>query len=456
MRDLTSRLRDIVRRETTKAPLAPSSMPPVSSSSMPLRELTYIPDVEASEPRGQIADALGGRNVDDAGACVMVERRYDGSQSHGRRRIDACVPVESQPMHLFDPRVAAVSGWSRRPVFFDIETTGLSGGAGTVAFLVGCGWFEDDSFVVRQFLLVGPSGEKPLLSALAETFADASLLVTFNGRTFDVPFMETRWAFHRAAPPTDDLLHFDVLPPARRLWSRRGLTLAESAPVLESESEGCSLTALERRVLGFHRHGDVPGFEIPARYFHFLRTGDASSIEGVLDHNRHDIVSLAVVMSHALWLAQEGPDACREPLEHAALGRIYERAGDVESAVRAFEMAASGDDAAVAAHALWNAGVLLRRHKRHAEAAHAWQRIVDLPSRERRRLGHMVRRAVEALAIHHEHRAHDLEAARRFADELKDSVTGRDCEDVERRLGRLDRKLARRDGTGLQPLGYDE
>jgi tetratricopeptide (TPR) repeat protein len=271
-----------------------------------------------------------------------------------------------------------------------------------------------------------------------------------------VPFMETRWAFHRAVPPTDDVPHFDMLPPARRLWSRRGLTLAEAASSLESESEGCSLTALERRVLGFHRHGDVPGFEIPARYFHFLRTGDASSIEGVLDHNRHDIVSLAVVMSHALWLVQEGADACREPIEHAALGRIYERAGDVESAVRAFEMAASGDDAAVAAHALWNAGVLLRRQKRYVEAAAAWQRIVDLPPRDRRRLGHLVRRAVEALAIHHEHRVHDLEVARRFADELGACGDARDREDVARRLGRLERKIARRSPAGVQVLGYDE
>ena len=85
-------------------------------------------------------------------------------------------------------------------VYFDIETTGLSGGAGTVAFLVGCGWFEPDGdFTVRQFFMAGPSGEKPMLQAIARVFDEASLIVTFNGRTFDVPFMETRWALHRTA-----------------------------------------------------------------------------------------------------------------------------------------------------------------------------------------------------------------------------------------------------------------
>jgi hypothetical protein len=80
----------------------------------------------------------------------MIERRYDGSLSHGRRRIESCVPAEGAPIHLFDPRVSAIPDWFRRTVYFDIETTGLSGGAGTVAFLAGCGWFDNDDFVVMQ------------------------------------------------------------------------------------------------------------------------------------------------------------------------------------------------------------------------------------------------------------------------------------------------------------------
>jgi hypothetical protein len=359
------------------------------------------------------------------------------------------VPQATSPIHLFDPRVTPATEWWRHVVFFDIETTGLSGGAGTLAFLAGCGWFDDAGhFTVRQFFLAAPSGEKPMLDALREVFAGASMLVTYNGRTFDVPFMEMRWAFHRTAPPTEDLLHFDMLPPARRLWSRR-----ESA---SPESEGCSLSALERRILGFHRLDDVPGFEIPARYFQFLRTGDPSLIEDVLEHNRHDLVSLAALVSHAMWLAQEGPEACREPGEQIALGRIYERADQMDLAMRSYEMADATGDADVRRHALSRLAVLHRRALRHDAAAAAWQRVLDLVPRGRRTLTPIERRAVEALAIHHEHRAKDLTRARGYAEALGAAVSGRQKADTDRRLQRISRKLdilaPERNGT----LGYDD
>jgi uncharacterized protein YprB with RNaseH-like and TPR domain len=209
MRDLASRLRDIVR-QNGPAPGSP-------------RELTYVPDIEGGHDTDTVASALGGvAHRTEAGSCVVVERRWDGDAWHGRRRVGSMVPPPGASLGLFDSRLSGASEWARHVVFFDIETTGLSGGAGTLAFLAGCGWFEDDAFVVRQFFLSGPSGERAMLEALGEIFERTSLLVTYNGRTFDVPTMETRWAFHRTASPTDDLPHFDMLPPARRLGGRVG------------------------------------------------------------------------------------------------------------------------------------------------------------------------------------------------------------------------------------------
>jgi hypothetical protein len=340
-----------------------------------------------------------------------------------------------------------IPAWSRRVVYFDIETTGLSGGAGTLAFLVGCGWFDDcGAFTVRQYFLSAPSGEQQMLAALSAVFERTSLLVTFNGRTFDVPFMETRWAFHRSTPPTDDLPHLDMLPPARRLWGRQHLA--------RPDAEGCSLSALERRVLGFHRHGDVPGFEIPARYFQFLRSSDVSLVEGVLEHNRHDLVSLAAVTSHALWLAAEGPQACREPAEQLALGRIYERAGLVDRATDAFECAASLGDNDVQRPAWARLALVHRRAGRHEAAARAWQRILDLVPHSRHTLTALEREAVEALAIYHEHRAHDLERARGYAETLEATATGRHRTATERRLSRLSRKIE--SGTRERRLRLDD
>ncbi len=317
MRDLAARLREIVRQDReAQARTAPAT-----------RELTYVADLGvagAGDSVERAAAGLGGTIHEvDGSSCVVVDRVWDPTDWHGRRQVSTYAVDPASPLGLFDARASAAPNWPSRVVFFDVETTGLSGGAGMLAFLAGCGWFEDGGFRVRQFFISAASGERALLDALGGVFRDASLIVTFNGRTFDVPLMETRWAFHRAACPTDGRPHFDMLPPARRLWGRPSIS--------------CSLAALEKTILGFHRLGDVPGFEIPARYFQFLRTGDAGLVQAVLEHNRHDLISLAAVMSHALWLAREGPEACREAGEQAGLGRLYERAGETDRAVRAYE-----------------------------------------------------------------------------------------------------------------------
>ncbi|MEZ5316068.1 MAG: ribonuclease H-like domain-containing protein [Vicinamibacterales bacterium] len=394
-----------------------------------------------------VARALGGEvRQERSGAFIQVDRTWDATDFHGSRRVSSFAIARDAPVGLFDPRLAEVADWPRRPVFFDIETTGLSGGAGTVAFLVGCGWFEDDGFRVRQFLLTGPASEPAMLDALGELFDEASLLVTYNGRTFDVPTMETRWAFHRRPSPADELPHFDMLPAARRLWGRRAPRGAGASSGLRDgggsggDEAGCSLTALERSVLRFHRVGDVPGFEIPVRYFQFLRTGHAEAVRGVLEHNQYDLVSLAAVTAHALQMAADGPETCREAIEQGGLGRLYERAGDLARAERAFVLAAESDDVEVAAHALARLGVLWRRAGRHGEAAGAWQRVLRLAER-RLWLRPLARRAAEALAIHHEHRAGDPDTARGYAEALRRDASGRAAEDARHRLARLDRKI---------------
>lgn len=447
MRDLSARLREIVKRD--RAVGQPAAR--VDSTPVP-RELTYVAEETAGPgawSAGPMAPASS--KSGDTATCLVRDHRHPASRPHGRRTMDAAVPHAGQPLALFDARAATVPEWWRKVVYFDIETTGLSGGAGTLAFLAGCGWFDaTGDFIVRQFFLTSPAGEAAMLDALAGIFDEASLVVTYNGRTFDVPFMEMRWAFHRRTPPTEALPHFDMLPPARRLWSG-----PRDRPV--AESEGCSLSALERRVLGFHRHDDVPGFEIPARYFEFLRTGEMSVVEGVLEHNRHDLVSLAALMAHAMWLAGEGPLACREPAEQVALGRLYERAGREDDALRAYELATSMGDALLARQAYGHIALVHRRASRHAEAAHAWQRLLDLvPPRGRRRLTPLERQAVEALAIYHEHRVRDLEQARRFAETLGATADGRQKAETDKRLGRLARKMTKDAGAPAPALHFGQ
>ena len=199
-------------------------------------------------------------------------------------------------------------------VFLDLETTGLSGGAGTYAFLVGCACFADDgSFVVRQHLMISPAGEPAMLRAVSAELEAAGALVSFNGKSFDAPMLETRYLFHRLPWPAGGLAHVDALHPSRHFWGDAG---------------GCSLTVLESQVLGARRTGDVSGMEIPARYFQFLRTGDARPLEAVLEHNRLDLLSLAGLTSRLLATAGgrsiDGPECegSARPRPHLSALRV--------------------------------------------------------------------------------------------------------------------------------------
>ena len=319
MSDVYSRLRDIVR----------------GGPRPPAKELAYEPEpgYEAGPDPARLAEALGGRSLDTAaGPCLVVDRRYEADRWHGRVRVGDCEVADETPLRLLDGLLPQAAAHGRRDgpatVFVDLETTGLSGGAGTVAFLVGCGWFDLGAFQVRQFLLTRFAGERALLAAVADLVRPADLVVTFNGKTFDLPVMETRWLFHRLETPFADKRHFDMLHPARRLWRYRdGTPVTRPVPTVDAMAE-CSLGALERDLLGVQRIGDVPGFEIPSRYFRFLRGGDPGPLEAVLEHNRIDLISLAAVMARACRLVTDGVDACGDAAECLALGRVLERTGD--------------------------------------------------------------------------------------------------------------------------------
>jgi uncharacterized protein YprB with RNaseH-like and TPR domain len=446
--DLTSRLRSIVR------PGAPA----------PRGELTYEPDTgryEATIDLDRVADVLGGQTVTNRfGRALIVDRRYESDRFHGARRVGDCAFDDGEGLRLLDPGLPPGDGGTRT-LFVDLETTGLSGGAGTVAFLVGCGWFDLGAFQVRQFVLASYASERALLAAVADCFDATDLLVTYNGKTFDVPVMETRWLFHRMPLPLESVRHFDMLHPARRLWRSRVDGRDDEGGPSTSLGAGCRLATLERVLCGVTRVGDVPGLEIPGRYFQFLRTGDARPLEPVMEHNRLDLISLAAVTAHAVQLVEEGGASCRDAAEAIALGKVYERAGRCDRAIACYERAATDTSAHVdvVAEAWYRLGIRLRRDRRFADAADCWRRILELKQDERPR----VRRgfggqapsellaplrdfAVEALAIHHEHREKDYEGAKELTLQL---LEGRENDETRHRLARLDRKIARRNDGRL-------
>ena len=209
----------------------------------------------------------------------------------------------------------------------------------------------------------------------------------------------------------------------------------------------CSLTAIERDILGLHRQDDVPGWEIPSRYFGYARTGDAAGLAAVLEHNRLDLLSLAAVAGLILEMSREGADAVCERHERVALGRLLESLDRLDEAERCYAGAASEDgmpeqelDRMARADALRWLAIHRRRSHRFQEAADAWRALSDIPGVD----ADLRREALEALAIHHEHRVKDLEAARAFALEaLRLAGDARRMEGVQHRLGRLTHKLGK-------------
>jgi uncharacterized protein len=392
----------------------------------------------------------------------VIDRRYESDRFHGQLRIGDCEVRDGDSLRLLDPALPSPDGTGERTLFIDLETTGLSGGAGTVAFLVGCGWFDMGAFQVRQFLLTSYSAERALLNAVAECLDATSLLVSYNGKTFDVPVMETRWMFHRMPVPLESVRHFDMLHPARRLWRSR-------ADRFDEGESGCRLSTLERVLCDVTRVGDVPGMEIPARYFRFLRSGDARPLEPVLEHNRIDLVSLAALTAHALRLVEEGTGRCRDAAEALALGKVFERAGSLDRALACFEHAAAdeGSHVDVRAEALYRTGLRLRRDRRFDEAAAAWRRLLELKqgrlARSSALLAPLRQFAVEALAVHHEHRERDYEGAKELTLQLLDEHEVEDfrlqaqatrrrsarADATRHRLARLEKKIARKNESHL-------
>ena len=353
---------------------------------------------------------------------LVVERSYAPGHRHGSSTIADSLPPEE--------------GWSRLSLlagapcrgnllFIDLETTGLAGGAGSYAFLVGCGWFGRGRFHVRQFLLSSFASERALLEALRDVAGSLDAVVTYNGKSFDLPLIETRYALNRLTTPFAEMPHVDMLHHARRLW--------------HGHDEGHRLGTLEFALLGHDRDGDVPGFEIPSRYFHFVRTGDARPLDAVLEHNRRDLLSLALLTARAAQLLDEGVTGATTAREALGIGRLYERSGMTSDALACYARA-SDMGPGVCAEALYAHALLLRRMRRYAAAADVWQRLLDSGDCPPR----LEREAAEALAVHHEHRLRSLLSARTLAvRSLQFDATVARRHAVEHRLARLDRKLAR-------------
>ncbi len=313
----------------------------------------------------------------------------------------------------------------RRVAFLDTETTGLSGGAGTYVFLVGVGSWCAKNFRVEQYFMRDYPEERAMLLALQERLEGVQLLVTFNGKSFDIPLLQSRFVLAKLKWPLANAAHLDLLHPARRLWKLR---LGD-----------CSLDNLEREILGIRREGDIPGHLIARLYFSYTRTGRPEGVEGILRHNRQDIETLADLATRVVCVLLTPFEQERPPEDLCSAGKYLEALGRLQLASVCVEAALESASAQETRQAALRTLARVRKfEKRYGEAADLWKALVDLS-------GELQESPCQELAIYYEHHLKDLEKALRWVEKVIPTIRNAGARaQWEKRRARLLKKTAKR------------
>ncbi len=362
-------------------------------------------------------------------ACFVTERNYPLDSSHGTQPLGSLLDASTKVAATMfkQPSLAELSFGDF--VFLDTETTGLSGGTGTIAFLVGVGFIEGSQFVMRQFFLRTPDDEPAMLTHLTELLVSRPGIVSFNGRSFDIPLLETRYILNRRPPPFSDSPHLDLLQPARRLW--------------RDSLDSCRLISLEEQVLGIRRdQTDIPGGLIPGIYRDYLRTGNGIEMPRIFYHNRVDVLSMVTLLSQLCRIFDQ-PSVELEQGEHwFSLARWYEALGLTAGAENAYRCAIAQKLTTPAFQdALSRLGRLLKRSGRRDDAQVIWRQLAAVEMDDVR--GHI------EMAKHCEWHARDLgeaagwtRGALSVAERWPKGIQRAARPELNHRLARLERKLA--------------
>jgi len=382
-----------------------------------------------------IEQLLPGEVIDtDLGPFFLHRQSYELLYRHGHHALADLLahPAAVAACLAHDERLATVD--LRRAAFVDTETTGLVGGTGTYTFLVGVGVFEGEQFTVHQFFMRDYGEEPAQLCALGELLEGMEAVVSFNGKSFDLPLLETRFLLAHQVPRLTGAPHLDLLPPARRVWKYR--------------LDSCALSSLEAEVLGVRRsQEDVPGWLIPSLYMEYARTGDAREMPRVFYHNAQDILSLVTLTARLCSLLTSLPDESLPGEELYGLARLLQEAERLAEAEAAYAQAAQTCRLTqVREMARRDLAYLLKRQGRREEALPWWQQLAELDGAVY---------ACEELAKHHEW--HDVDLAQALAwtqqgialaeawppgPQRREALAG-----LHHRRERLQRKLELADGT---------
>jgi uncharacterized protein YprB with RNaseH-like and TPR domain len=355
------------------------------------------------------------------GVCYEVKSSYRETFRHGDHPIGAFRDVELRDLSLFCGGAADGDVRPEDFLFMDLETTGLSLGTGTYGFLAGLGYFREGSYHIHQLFLRDFGEEPAFLSRARQVMEPFRHLVTFNGKTFDIPLLEARFAMCSQPETLREMSSWDLLYPSRRLWYDR--------------LEDCRLETIERERLGVDREGqDIPGDQIPRAYFRYVHEGDARDMDRIVYHNAMDVLTMTALAVHIDQSLRE-KDPARSNL--LSVGRYYEKQGVQGSGTEFFEAASTrGPSHREKDKALFLLARQYRRDRRFEEAVRIWKGIVD-------RDGYGSVACLVEIAKHLEHRTGEYEEAIGLVLQALERVgpdEGQVRADLEKRLNRLRRK----------------
>lgn len=279
-----------------------------------------------AEPAGDISAVARGRQIETPyGTTWLIEERFATPHYHGDVLLNRLLEQDaSRIADLAEGENLPVTDFSKA-VFFDTETTGLATGAGTVIFLAGIGFFDGHDFLVRQFFLRTFTEESAFLWAVEQELAPFDTIVTYNGKSYDIPLLQSRFITASLDDPRLPGRHLDLLTPARRLWRLR--------------LPDCQLTTIELLIFNLQRTGDIPSHLIPEIYFQYLRAGTLVGLRQILYHNRIDVVSLAAAAAMMLSILDDTQKTELPAEDQFSLARVYETKGNRDRAVQLYEQA---------------------------------------------------------------------------------------------------------------------
>jgi len=386
------------------------------------KEVKHFPDTRLQQQSSGLEELVGGRWINTPfGDIFRAEYAWDLNELYGKCNLSTIFSIDKPSFS--DTFCTPIPPSWESLIFVDTETTGLSGGSGTVAFMIGLGFIKNGLFHVYQYFISRLSHEEGMLELIRDLLNNFHTLVTFNGKIYDIPLLNTRFVMNHLPPLDPETPHADLLHHSRNLW--------------KFSQENCKLTSLERDKLGYIRDEDIPGEMIPGVYFEYMRLNRVDLLAKVFIHNRWDIITMLAILIRILE-SHERVQAEENPLDDYAKGRLFRNRLDFERSVAHYRFVLKSDIS------------LQRRQKTLLELASIhkkqgmWREALEAWTEACHSQYPFSYEAYVERAIYHEHREKNYETARQIVEEALANIPFRrrtEIESLEYRLSRIIRKL---------------